>query len=244
MKTVTFDLETILNPAAAERCHYVPKPDEFAPWPLHLPVCVSMLTVERLGGNHQDFSIRTLSRGEMSEWALLSELEQHLAAADQVISYNGRGFDVPVLLTRAAAIGIEVPTIAALASRSRLNHHLDLAEVVAGGGAPRVKLAELCAALAIPAKIDASGAGVADLCAAGDFKAVSYYCETDVAATWIALHLWESTQALHRREAWADLTQWIEKEQPRLEHLLPYRCALPSRARDVGFQFGYNRIAF
>ena len=230
MKTIVLDIETIMDQPAAERCHYR-NSEDFPPWPVHALACISTLTVERVDRDRLAFSIRTLSRTDMSERGMLQELEQHLSSANQVLSFNGRGFDVPVLLTRAAISGVEVPTIMQLHSRTRLNFHLDLLDVVtSNGAAPKIKLAHLCAAFEIPAKIEAGGEGVADLAAAGDYVRIGRYCETDVVATWLAAQMWQSTHAADfGRERWARLAEWVAAEQPRLEHLLPY-ANVPERA--------------
>jgi 3'-5' exonuclease len=228
MKTVIFDAETVLDVAAAERCRYKADPNEFAPWPLHSLACISWLTVEREDWDRLSFSIHSVSRADMSERAMLDEFEQQISDANAVISYNGIGFDVPVFLTRASIANISVPTIAQLRTRARPGFHTDMAEVIAGGsGAPRVKLAQICAALSIPCKVDPAGSSVADLAAAGHFRAIEAYCQTDVVAAWLLSEMWQTPQIPDRaRERWTQLTQWIANDQPRLAHLLPY-CVVP-----------------
>jgi predicted PolB exonuclease-like 3'-5' exonuclease len=235
MKTVVFDSETVLNVAAAERCRYEADPNEFAAWPLHGLACISWLTIEREDWNRRAFSIQSVSRADMSERAMLDELEQQIADANAVISYNGTGFDVPVFLTRASVANLAVPTIAQLQTRARPGFHTDMAEVIAGGSAaPRVKLAQICAALSIPCKTDCTGNRVADLAAAADFRRIEAYCETDVVATWLLFEMWQTPQIPDRaRERWGALAQWITEDQPRLADLLPY-CVVPDVPKGGG----------
>jgi predicted PolB exonuclease-like 3'-5' exonuclease len=232
MKTITLDLETVLDEEAAERCHYHKNPDEFAPWILHRPVCVSMLTIERTDWDRVAFSIHSLTRGDASERGMIDEVEQYLSDADQIITFNGHGFDAPVLRARAAVNQIEAPTILQMGLRSRLNFHLDLLDVVtANGSAPRIKLAELCAPFRIPVKLQAGGDGVADLAATNDWQAIQHYCETDVVSTWLASQMWLSAKdAEFGRTRWSLLADWVLEDQPRLAHLRPY-ASLPSARR-------------
>lgn len=227
-KTIVLDIETIADECVMDIAGYVPAHDIYPPWPLLQIACVSLLTIERVGFDERTFTLSTYSRAEMNERVILTEVERALGSADQVVTYNGRGFDTPVLLARAARCELDVPAITRLHSRVRPGAHLDLLDVVSAYGAsPRPKLAHLCAGLRIPVKLEATGGGVAALAAAGDWRAIGRYCETDVVATWLAWQLWDGTQFPGQgRERWSMLADWIRSDQPRLEHLLPY-AALP-----------------
>ena len=223
MKTLTIDIETLPDLAAHQRAGMDPAAG-FPPFAMHEIACVSVLTVESHDWDSRRFGIETLSRETTSERGIILEIEQMLASADEVVTFNGRAFDVPVLLARAAVTGQAVPRITRLYRRSHVGFHADLLEeVTAFGIAPRLKLAQLCAAFAIPAKLDIDGGGVGELARAGEWKRISDYCETDVVATWLAQQMWRSTQLAglgHQR--WQELSAWIMSEQPTLTHLLPY----------------------
>lgn len=223
MKTIVIDIETIPDLAAHERAGIDPA-SGFPPFPLHEIACVSVLTAETYDWNSLRLGIETLSRETNSERGILLELEQIVASADEVLTYNGRGFDVPVLLARAAMTEQPVPNIARLHSRAHAGFHADLLDEVTGfGSAPRLKLAQLCAAFAIPVKIDTDGSEVTALARDGAWQRICHYCETDVVATWLAAQMWRGTQiAGFGRERWEALSAWILSEQPRLAHLLPY----------------------
>jgi hypothetical protein len=233
--TVVLDIETIPDAAAAGRAG-VDVTQVFPPWPLHELACVSLLSVTRQADWSVHFHVQTFSRAELSEGAIIAEVERSIADAFEVISYNGRSFDIPVLMARAAVARESCPSIAKLMAQSRraVSTHVDLLEeVTAYGAASRVKLADFCAAFEIPVKIDAHGSDVESLAAQGAWEKVAHYCETDVVATWLALQFW---RAVERDDpgagdrAWEQLAVWIRERQPELAHLLPYaEPLLPSR---------------
>lgn len=226
MKTVVLDVETIADPLAMERCGYEQEEGVFAPWPLHQLACASMLTVHGSANGRLEFDLRSASRGEMSERGIVATVERAIEDADQVITYNGRAFDIPVLLTRAVLADEFVPTLARLAHRCRPGLHYDLHEEVKGPGGG-IKLAHLCAAFSIPAKVGGEGSGVAELAAQGRWRAIEHYCESDVAATWLAAQMWDSAENPgYGRERWTVFARWLAHRRPHNPRLKPF-CELP-----------------
>lgn len=235
MLTVVLDIETIPDAAAAERAS-IDLAQGFPAWPIHELACVSLLSVTREADWSLGFKIQTLSRADLSEGAIIAGVERAIEDAFEVISYNGRSFDVPVLMARAAVARERCPNLARLMAQRRrtASTHVDLLEEITGyGAASRLKLAELCAAFAIPVKFEAHGSDVASLAAAGEWANIARYCETDVVATWLALQFWRSAE---RDEpdagdrAWEQLAAWVKAGQPLLAHLLPYaKPPIPAR---------------
>lgn len=209
MKTVTLDIETIANASAMIRAGYEPQPGEFAPWPLHEIACASLFSVERSGFEEPRFDLRSFSRGHMGEAAIIANVERSIENAQQIITYNGQAFDLPVLVTRAVVHDLHVPTLARLSDRCRPGLHLDLHDRVKGAG-PGVKLAHLCAAFGIPAKEGGTGECVANLAAAEDWVSIEQYCETDVIATWLAAQMWDSRDLPgNGLSSWRSLRSWL-----------------------------------
>lgn len=227
MLTTVIDIETVPDADAAAQAD-IDLGDSFPAWPLHQIACVSILTVQRDINWKLQFGIGTLSRATMSEGAIIADLERYLENAREVVTFNGRSFDVPVLMARAAVARQACPNIAHLMAQPRrvAAKHVDVLEEITGhGAASRVKLAEFCAAFAIPAKVDTHGSDVSSLVAENRWDEVTRYCETDVTATWLALQFWraaERNDPCSADEAWAQLADWIQSKQPRLTHLLPY----------------------
>jgi predicted PolB exonuclease-like 3'-5' exonuclease len=226
-KKVVMDIETILDAEAVARARFQPG-ETFAPFPLHQLACVSLLVVEQDAMARPLYSIHSFSREQHSERGIIASVERVLSDSFEVITSNGRGFDVPVLMTRVALTGEYAPTIARLCAENRRTPglHVDLLDVVSGyGAAPKVSLNQLCAAFSIPCKLHVGGADVASLVAAGAWRKLSHYCETDVIATYLAAQMWRGAErgtAELTAESCTRLAHWINASQPELEHLLPY----------------------
>lgn len=222
VKTAILDIETIADSQAMERARYQPVEGEFAPWPLHALACASVLTVARVGTDDLRFDLQSFTRGGMNERGIVASVERAIESADEVITYNGRGFDIPVLLARAIISDEYVPTLARLFNRARPGLHFDLFERIKSSGAG-VKLAHICAPFGIPVKSDAGGARVAAFAADEEWDRIARYCETDAVATWLVAQMWDSAERPgYGRERWGKLGAWIAADQPRLAHLLPY----------------------
>ena len=114
-----------------------------------------------------------------------------------LVSWNGSGFDLPVLHYRAMLHGISAPRYwetGATEQTFRWNNylnrvherHTDLMDMLAGyqprANAPLDEIASLCG---FPGKMGMSGARVHETIQAGDFDSVRDYCETDVLNTYL-----------------------------------------------------------
>jgi predicted PolB exonuclease-like 3'-5' exonuclease len=227
MKTCVLDIETIPCAPAMERAH-VDADAGFPPWILHELVCASILTIEHDGISKPTFRIQTFSRMDLGERGIVASAERALMSAFEVVTFNGRGFDLPVLLARAAVCGEMAPTIARLNSSNRYMHgvHVDLLDEITGrGAAPRIRLLDLCAAFSIPVKFSCAGGDVAGMVQRGEWRKISDYCEADVVATWLALQAWRSAERADPRlyaDSASQLTRWIIGEPDRLAHLSPF----------------------
>lgn len=114
-----------------------------------------------------------------------------------LISWNGGGFDLPVLHYRALAAGIAAPRYWETGEEDpafRWNNylgrfhsrHTDLMDVLSGYQArARASLEDVALLLGLPGKLGFSGAKVWDAYCAGDLVGIRRYCETDVLNTWL-----------------------------------------------------------
>jgi 3'-5' exonuclease len=114
-----------------------------------------------------------------------------------LVSWNGSGFDLPVLHFRALRHGISAPRYWEVGDGDRefrYNNylgrfhwrHTDLMDVLAGyqfRGAAR--LDEVAVLLGLPGKLGLSGDRVWGAWRAGQLGAIRDYCETDVLNTWL-----------------------------------------------------------
>lgn len=122
------------------------------------------------------------------ERSLLIEVHQVLAHYSTLVTFNGRGFDLPVLIHRAKLHGITpAPIVLACAFQKpwESRPHIDmLSELTIGGAAGRYSLAVYCAAFGIPSpKAEGDGAGVRGLVECGDSDRLCRYVLGDVTAT-------------------------------------------------------------
>lgn len=209
---------------------------EFPPWPTHRPVAVGFAKADCPDGSWI-FELEALVIGKLDEAALVRETDKRLAAATTTTTFNGRGFDAPVL--RMAAQRNRLFDLKALAAHAHSNRfgaeHADLADLYSGyGGTRKVSLSAICEQLGIPVKTSTSGGDVAALWKAGDVDRIRDYVLEDAVATLIAWFMWSAfrvaDEALVTRPL-AALAQHIEAT-PTLRHLQPFvACDLMQWAR-------------
>jgi predicted PolB exonuclease-like 3'-5' exonuclease len=113
-----------------------------------------------------------------------------------LVSWNGSGFDLPVLHYRALLHGIAAPTYWEIGDNqqnfrwnnylSRFHYrHIDLMDVMAGfQNKAFAPLDDIATMLGFPGKMGMSGAKVWDQYANGQIKNIRDYCETDVLNTY------------------------------------------------------------
>jgi predicted PolB exonuclease-like 3'-5' exonuclease len=109
----------------------------------------------------------------------------------RIVTFNGRGFDLPVLRYRAMQYGISAPWFSNGVSRwenydqrYRPEWHFDLMDGLSGFGASKAaSLNEACQLLSIPCKPGFGGADVLARYQAGKIDEIREYAKSDVMAT-------------------------------------------------------------
>ena len=113
-----------------------------------------------------------------------------------LVSWNGSGFDLPVLHYRALLHGISAPTYWEYGENQQAfrwnnylnrfhNRHLDLMDVLAAyQNKAFAPLDDIATMLGFPGKMGMSGAKVWDEYQAGNLSGIRNYCETDVLNTY------------------------------------------------------------
>ena len=148
------------------------------------------------------------SRDRLKVWSLGEEgsseaelIERFFAGLERyaptLVSWNGNGFDLPVLHYRALLHGVSAPRYwetgeedASFRWSNYLNRyhyrHTDLMDVLSGYQ-PRAgaRLDEIATMLGLPGKMGMSGAQVWERFQAGDIAGIRDYCETDVLNTFL-----------------------------------------------------------
>ena len=145
-------------------------------------------------GNH--FKVWTLGDAQSTEAEIIQRFFDGIEKyTPQIISWNGGGFDLPVLHYRAMINKVTAPRYWDLGeddkdfkwnnyiSRYHMRH-CDLMDVLAmfnaRANAPLEEIAQLCG---FPGKLGMDGSKVWDAYQAGKIEAIRNYCETDVANT-------------------------------------------------------------
>jgi DNA polymerase elongation subunit (family B) len=180
---------------------------QFNLWPFTAQVvCVAMLNAETLRGQvlftAEDYEPDEAEAGPVEFVPCVDEPELLTAFWDvarhyeEVVTFNGRGFDVPFLYLRSAILNVPISRKNWLGYRFATEPHCDLAEQltfygVSGreGAARRFNLDFYCKAFGIesPKSHGVTGMDVNTLLAAGKYREIAEYCLRDVRAT-VELH--------------------------------------------------------
>jgi predicted PolB exonuclease-like 3'-5' exonuclease len=123
-----------------------------------------------------------------SERNLLEDFSRFVGRARPVlVTYNGRSFDLPVIVMRALCHGIALPWYYRdrdIRYRYSEDGHLDLCDWLADHGATRAgKLDAISRLIGLPGKIDVDGSQVEGLYRKGQLESIQKYCLADVAQT-------------------------------------------------------------
>ncbi|HMM70722.1 MAG TPA: 3'-5' exonuclease [Rhodocyclaceae bacterium] len=215
MPTLVFDIETIPDVAGLRRLHGIDAalPDgEVVEWalqrrrtqsgnemlPLHLQRVIVISCVLR---DAQQLRIWSLAEPDIGEAQIVQRFFDGIERLrPQLVSWNGGGFDLPVLHARGLIHGVVAGRYWDWGDDDReyrfnnyLNRyhtrHLDLMDVLAmyqvRANSPLSDMAQLCG---FPGKLGMSGDAVWPSFQAGEYRRIRDYCETDVVNTYL-LHL-------------------------------------------------------
>ena len=163
--------------------------------PLHLHRVVAIAIALRRDG---DFKLWSLGSSESGEAELIARFYEGIEKfAPDIVSWNGSGFDLPVLNYRALRHGIAAPRfweVGETETSFRYNNylsrfhwrHTDLMDVLAGfqprGAAPLDEIAQM---LGLPGKLGMHGSKVWEAFLAGQIERIRDYCETDTLNTYL-----------------------------------------------------------
>ncbi len=184
-------------------------------WPMTARVvCIAMLNAESSRGQAlfiaEDHEEKSGEAGPVEFVACMDEAELLTAFwdvakhYDSVVTFNGRGFDVPFVYLRSALLNVPISRKDWLGYRFATEPHCDLAEQftfygVSGreGAARRFNLDFYCKAFGIdsPKSHGVTGLDVNDLVAQGRGREVAEYCLRDVEATVRLYQIWRERLA-------------------------------------------------
>ena len=167
--------------------------NDFQPAHLHRIVAIAIAL-------RRDDELRVMSLGseEDGEAELVRQFFRGVDKYQPVlVSWNGSGFDLPVLSYRALKHGVAAPTFWETGEHDRefrYNNylkryefrHTDLMDVLAlYNGRSSAPLHEIAVMLGLPGKLGMDGSQVAAAHAAGKLAEIRAYCETDVVNTYL-----------------------------------------------------------
>jgi len=165
---------------------------DFFSIPFHIPLAVSTLQADE---KYRIRSIGCFGADRFSEVEIVSRFWQTFETAQTLVTFNGRGFDLPVLEMQALKHGLALPRyFAAGQSRgtyrgSRYNdlYHIDLCDFLSNFGATyrRSSLDLLAKLIGLPGKYTIAGEDVEYLYRQGRQKEINQYCVTDVLQTFL-----------------------------------------------------------
>ncbi len=163
--------------------------------PLHQHRVVAISVALRSG---DDFRVWTLGDEDADEAEIVRRFFDGIDRyTPDLVSWNGGGFDLPVLNYRALKHGIQAPRYWEIGEsdrdfkwnnyQSRYHwRHTDLMDVLANFNLrASAKLDEISVMLGFPGKLGMDGSKVWDTYLDGGIREIRNYCETDVLNTWL-----------------------------------------------------------
>jgi predicted PolB exonuclease-like 3'-5' exonuclease len=221
---LVFDIETIPDCDGIRKIHELPAelPDhevaevafqkrrvqsggsDFLPVHLHRVVVISCVL-------RNDDGIRIFSLGEPhdSEAGAIQRFFDGMEKyAPQLVTWNGRSFDLPVLVSRGMINAVRAACFWETGGDSKFNNyvnrfhdrHVDLMDVLglyAGRGSPLDELARLSG---FPGKLGVGGGAVWDSYRAGQVEAIRDYCEADTVNTYLLYLRFQMMRCAYTRE--------------------------------------------
>jgi predicted PolB exonuclease-like 3'-5' exonuclease len=129
----------------------------------------------------------TIGEGK-DEGGMLADFAEFMAKWEPtLVTWNGRGFDLPVLMLRSLRYGVSAPWYyrkPGYRYRYSTDGHLDLCDVLSDHGATRMTSLHGAARLiGLPGKDGVDGSQVEALYRTGQIEALRGYCLSDVAQT-------------------------------------------------------------
>ena len=251
LPVLVFDIETIPDVSSGSRLYDLELPyddsllamtairrqessSDFPRLLLHEIVCISGIWAE--DGNIKLFSF---CQGSMSEKQIL---QRFLAIFDKhfptLVSWNGSGFDLPVILLRAMHHGLSAQGLLDQGEfeqsrrynnyQNRYQHrHTDLMDCLALFNVRNFqRLDELALFLGFPGKQGQSGYQVHDYVTNKQWDVLCQYCESDVLNTWLIYLRWQLLRGhldVTQHRQWAQYTHdYIKKHLPNQHEFLAH----------------------
>jgi predicted PolB exonuclease-like 3'-5' exonuclease len=164
----------------------------FFPVSFHVPISIAY---GRTGEDRVLRDVEVLAANDLGEAEIVGRFWKILESFDgTLVSFSGRGFDLPVLELQALRHGFSIRRYFGERDsfRSRFGRHLDLYDFLTNHGASRLRggLDLVSRLVGLPGKGAVSGADVQGLWESGRFEEIHRYCRSDVIQTYfVFLHV-------------------------------------------------------
>lgn len=165
---------------------------DFFPVPFHVPIAIATLQADE---NYRIRSLGCMGMDRYSEPELITRFWQVFDTSQTLVTFNGRGFDLPVLEMRALKYGLSLPRYFSTGSSKNTyrgsrysdTYHFDLCDFLSNFGAAyrRGSLDMLAKLIGLPGKYSIAGEDVEYLFRQGRQKEINQYCITDVLQTYL-----------------------------------------------------------
>jgi 3'-5' exonuclease len=161
---------------------------DFFPLPYHIPISIATLQADE---NYRIRALGCLGVDRFPEPELVARFWQMFETVTTLVTFNGRGFDLPVLEIQALRHGLSIPRYFASGtyrgSRYSDAYHLDLCDFISNFGAAqrRGSLDVLSRLVGLPGKYSIAGEDVEYLFRQGRLKEINQYCMTDALQTFL-----------------------------------------------------------
>jgi len=179
---LVLDIETVVDPALPQAAtgegHGLPPP------PFHEIVVIGVLW---MGPDYATRRLGIIGDGK-DEAAALGDFSRFVTERKpDLVTYNGRRFDLPVIAARCLRHGISFPHYYGAREvhyRFSPTDHLDLMDFLTDFGASRASRLDVMArTIGMPGKVGVAGKDVGPLVHAGKLDEVQAYCLCDVVQT-------------------------------------------------------------
>ncbi len=158
---------------------------DFLPLPYHRPVAACLLEATEDGGIVRVTDVSAWTDRRDDEPTLLARTWERLAGAT-LVTFHGKGFDLPVLELRSLKHSVPIPSSFSRARGTGGGDHVDVKDLLTAGGTSGAAPLDLYAKLVgLPGKEDVAGEDVQALYSAGALDRIAAYCMTDVVQTYL-----------------------------------------------------------
>lgn len=205
---------------------------EFLPVCFHKVVAISAVMADEFGKFLRVSTMKGANEHEILA-KFIGFLNEH---NPRLVSFNGRGFDLPMIMVRAMRYNLSSPAYFESENkelnknkwenyRSRYDgrFHLDLLDHISDFRAVSgLKLDTLCASLNLPGKYDVHGDQVTDMFFRGELAKINEYCESDTLNTYWLFLKYELLRGNLTSEDYADflaaMSEFLLKNCPEMSY--------------------------